>query len=386
MASFDSRFTKYLATGDYTPAQDSAPMKNKSALTMEEVVAQDAAEKYLAMDAAFVNGKSAHGMTEYGHAMNPDGKMPKSLEEHDKVYHPNGYKEGDSCKFRENLEKKDDADKINVDKSEAKTPKSQAKRHSKEEMMEIIDACHAWGIGAGNLRDWMNGDEELPYTSKSVLTKLLSKNNGKFADAAKNGDWVPGIDFIKDLKIPGKEAMLMALGSIELGMACRIGAINPSEMKLHTKDAEHAVKSMNWDVKKNDDGVVMIRHHSFGHEESKGNLAKQASHSERQGQGEVSTESSVGTEEYKNKVLNNPSAFGEKGKTYTDLEYLQQNDIIDDVRTMGSEDYEWVWNNEKAREAATKLAILAKQNPEKAVEERWTVYQDAFANMPMYEY
>ena len=33
-----------------------------------------------------------------------------SLEEHDKRWHPNGYKEGDSCLFRENMAKRDKTD------------------------------------------------------------------------------------------------------------------------------------------------------------------------------------------------------------------------------------------------------------------------------------
>lgn len=37
-------------------------------------------------------------------------KVSKSLEEHDKRFHPNGYKEGQKCEFRESLEKKDKTD------------------------------------------------------------------------------------------------------------------------------------------------------------------------------------------------------------------------------------------------------------------------------------
>ena len=118
MSLFDTRFSKYLATGDYESVQDTAPVptvapaKKSATLSPEAVVAQDAAEKYLALDAAFVGGNAAHGLTEYGKAMHPGGKMPKSLAEHDKVHHPDGYKEGDHCKFRENQAKKDEADDL----------------------------------------------------------------------------------------------------------------------------------------------------------------------------------------------------------------------------------------------------------------------------------
>ena len=95
MASFDSRFTKYLATGDYTPAQDSAPVpaasaKKPAALSPEAVVAQDAAEKYLALDAA-----------------------PVDLAAHDRRFHPNGYDpKRDSCGLRDNLDKDDKEDTL----------------------------------------------------------------------------------------------------------------------------------------------------------------------------------------------------------------------------------------------------------------------------------
>lgn len=49
-----------------------------------------------------------------GHSGQPTRKSPKdqSLEEHDRKFHPNGYKPGDTCTFREGLEAYSDADEI----------------------------------------------------------------------------------------------------------------------------------------------------------------------------------------------------------------------------------------------------------------------------------
>ncbi len=45
-----------------------------------------------------------------------------SLEAHDKRFHPNGYKKGDACKFREELAKGDSADLAAAEKAESATP------------------------------------------------------------------------------------------------------------------------------------------------------------------------------------------------------------------------------------------------------------------------
>ena len=57
-------FADYLATGNYTPTEDAAPKKDPT------------------------------------------------LAAHDKRFHPQGYKDGDSCKFRDALARGDDADKL----------------------------------------------------------------------------------------------------------------------------------------------------------------------------------------------------------------------------------------------------------------------------------
>lgn len=61
----------------------------------------------VAMDA--LGGERAQGQTGQ-----TSGKSPKdmSLEEHDRKFHPNGYKPGDTCKFREGLEAYSDQDDI----------------------------------------------------------------------------------------------------------------------------------------------------------------------------------------------------------------------------------------------------------------------------------
>ena len=70
----ESAFQKFLATGDFTVTEDAAPKKDPT------------------------------------------------LAAHDKRFHPQGYKEGDSCKFREALAKgdKSDAELAAAEKKEAK--------------------------------------------------------------------------------------------------------------------------------------------------------------------------------------------------------------------------------------------------------------------------
>ena len=70
--------------------------------------------------------------------------LKKTLTEHDKVYHPNGYKEGDDCNFRASMIKNDIADDILAEK-----PKEEVKiglvefKEDKDGNKKIVDVVEA---------------------------------------------------------------------------------------------------------------------------------------------------------------------------------------------------------------------------------------------------
>lgn len=184
MASFDSRFTKYLATGDYESAQDSAPVptpapaKKSAAISPESVVAQDAAEKYLALDAA-----------------------PVDLAAHDRRFHPNGYKPGSPCKVRKSLDKGNIVDLFKAEESERD---SRNRRHrydeekSKQALLKeyqedgnaILDekkcakARELWWDGI------KNGDESKAFAQAIQLASGLYLTQGGFYTHP-SGDPIP---------------------------------------------------------------------------------------------------------------------------------------------------------------------------------------------------
>ena len=103
------------AVGLLKPVYDKIVQSSKSGWTVKPgmiVGEEDLFEEEDAEDGSF----------EWTTGRNPEVKGGKitSLADHDKKFHPNGFKEGDSCKFRENLKKKDSADRIGTGQSAGK--------------------------------------------------------------------------------------------------------------------------------------------------------------------------------------------------------------------------------------------------------------------------
>ena len=67
-----------------------------------------------------------------------EGRDLTNLEKHDKRFHPNGYNEGDSCKYRDALKRGDDADKIAAAEKE--------EGDAQEGVQKIIDRFNAVGV------------------------------------------------------------------------------------------------------------------------------------------------------------------------------------------------------------------------------------------------
>ena len=67
-----------------------------------------------------------------------EGRDLTNLEKHDKRFHPNGYNEGDSCKYRDALKRGDDADKIAAAEKE--------EGDAQEGVQKIINRFNAVGV------------------------------------------------------------------------------------------------------------------------------------------------------------------------------------------------------------------------------------------------
>lgn len=99
-------FLKYLALGEQKPAP-----------------ATETAEDYHMLD---LTPSAARGWFPPMKAL-PKPQYPikpgrvGDLEEHDRRFHPEGYKEGDKCKYREELAKKDEADRIAAEANNVST-------------------------------------------------------------------------------------------------------------------------------------------------------------------------------------------------------------------------------------------------------------------------
>lgn len=88
---------QFLATGE-TPvvAQDESPLPcpTEKKPTELDIVQDEAVRRYLEMD----------------EVAEDEGENPTDLQKHDAKYHPNGYKKGDKCKYREKLDAGDNSD------------------------------------------------------------------------------------------------------------------------------------------------------------------------------------------------------------------------------------------------------------------------------------
>ena len=135
----ESAFQKFLATGDFTVTEDAAPKKDPT------------------------------------------------LAAHDKRFHPNGYKEGDSCKFREALAKGD-----NSDASLAAAEKKEAKQKSNiDKYLSMSDD--------GFAKDVLSLDEK-------GIKRLESEIKGFLSNSIPNAD----VKVVKDQPEKGQFAIAVA--------------------------------------------------------------------------------------------------------------------------------------------------------------------------------
>ncbi len=160
---------------------------------------------YLALDE-----EARAGMTPALDAMpNP------SLEEHDRRFHPNGYKEGDACKFREELARQDEIDlsirqevkesfaRIGGDADYRKAREKQ-KKHEKERRRKLAEAVAKESQTAPDeLVNWLmaagvpakDADEAPAALVETALrdANLWGDSDGKWK-VTKEGDFGPVIE------------------------------------------------------------------------------------------------------------------------------------------------------------------------------------------------
>jgi len=137
--------------------------------------------------------------------------FPKfSLAEHDKKYHPHGFKHGDHCKLRETFEKHDEADMI-----EPENEKTLPKQVRAVNAMKRL--ATKWHAGA-----YRRGPEHLMYIVHPTAVVKTLKDWGYDAEndpVTMGVAW--GHDLVEDTKVPEKE-IVNAGNAAEAGLGDEI--------------------------------------------------------------------------------------------------------------------------------------------------------------------
>ena len=103
-------------------------------------------------------------------AQDADAASPVSLEEHDKRHHPGGFKEGDTCKFREELAKSDEPDA--AVKTDAEAEKNGDDEPSAEEYVKMVDDHLKFEAKTQqHLREWRKNAKDKVIERVSMMDK-----------------------------------------------------------------------------------------------------------------------------------------------------------------------------------------------------------------------
>ena len=137
--------------------------------------AQEIKSAYESAFADFMKEPTEDADETAGQAANPPANPAQmtDLQKHDAKYHPNGYKKGDKCKYRENLDKGDNADQLDPENVEGDTDEAKPATSAKSPVAALQTKV---GTLMGLLGNLKNADGLTAELVKRTVGNVLGLN------------------------------------------------------------------------------------------------------------------------------------------------------------------------------------------------------------------